>query len=172
MRRLIRLLITGIVTLPLLFSGAAMAATPRIICQHCLQNQSGSPRLNLGIDGSDQGILFTPDGGNGQNWDIVKASDGNYVIYNTGTSNILVRDTGCTSNGGSYKYCVQIIADPGSGRPLADQWKELQTNPYIFENADSGSRCLDNPGGNAPSGSRAVLYPCSTSDAAQKWQGG
>jgi len=137
-----------------------------------LQNQAGPPTLNLGINASNSAILFTPNSGSStQRWDVIKAADGNYVIYNSGTNNILARDTGCKSNGGTYMYCVQVISDPGSGRPLADQWIELQVGPLIFENADSGSRCLDNPGGDAPSAARAVLYPCNTSDSAQKWMG-
>jgi hypothetical protein len=76
-------------------------------------------------------------------------------------------------NGGHYMYCLQLVPDPGAGsRPASDQWIELQTGPFVFENADSGSRCLDNPGGNASPGARAVRFlPCNTGDNAEKWLG-
>lgn len=173
MRHLLRLAIAGIIALPLISSSAALAATPNASCafQRCddlLQNEAET-NLVLGINGI-QGILFTRDGSSTQRWDIVKnTSDGNYVIYNTGTNNILVRDSSCSSNGNTYLYCAKIVSDPGRTRPLQDEWIELQVAPFIFENADSGSRCLDNPGGNAPAGSRVVLFPCSTSDNAEQW---
>lgn len=86
-----------------------------------VQNEAET-NLVLGINGV-QGILFTRDGSPTQRWDIVKNnSDGNYVIYSAGTSNILVRDSSCSSNGNTYMYCTKIVTDPGRGRPLTDEW--------------------------------------------------
>jgi hypothetical protein len=179
MRRLIRLFAPATIALSLTYSGVAIAAnTTSCGGQRCavnLTNQAGS-KLNLGVDANNAVILFTPDSAPTQEWDIFQASDGHYIIYNHSVNNgndILARDTGCTSNGGTYTYCLQLVPDPGAGnRPQSDQWIELRTGPFVFENADSGARCLDNPGGNASAGDRAVLFlPCNTSDAAEKWLG-
>jgi hypothetical protein len=153
--------------------GIAHAALPAASCtgspQRCddlLQNQSET-NLYLG-NSNGTAILYTNDGAQTQRWDIYELSDGNYIIYNNGTNNVLTRGTNCTSNGGEYTYCAIVEAE-GSGPPADQQWSEVQTDPFIFESDGSGDRCLDNPGGNAPAGSQVVLYPCSTSDTAQQW---
>lgn len=137
-------------------------------CDVTFQNQEPSG-LYLGNSGGNA-IVFTADGGQGQRWDVYQVSGNEYAIYNNGTNNVLARGGGCTANGGSYTYCA--VVQPASS-PLAStqEWYELRTDPMVFENADSGSRCLDDPGGNAPAGSRAVLYPCNTSDLGQQWAG-
>jgi hypothetical protein len=173
--RLMVLLCAVTATLMILVPGVAQAqsavsasctGTPQR-CDVTFENEAG--KLLLG-NNSGKMIVFPSDRGNGQRWDVYQARDGNYVIYNHGTSNVVARGGGCTSNGGTYKYCA-VIQLVGKSLPLTQQWIELRTDPMVFENADSGGRCLDDPGGNAPAGSQVVLYPCNTTDSAQQWAG-
>jgi hypothetical protein len=137
-------------------------------CDVTFENEAG--KLFLGNNGGKM-IVFPGDSGNGQRWDVyLVPSDGYYAIYNHRSNNVVGRGGGCTSNGGTYKYCA-VIQGAGSSLPLSQQWIELRTDPMVFENADSGGRCLDDPGGNAAAGSQVVLYPCSTTDPAQQWAG-
>jgi hypothetical protein len=137
-------------------------------CDVTFQNQEPSG-LYLGDNGG-HAIVFTYDGGNGQRWDVYQASGDLYLIYNHGTNNVLFNGSSCTSNGGNYAYCpvVQQVKKPYVS---SEEWVEISQDPMVFENEDSGSRCLDDPGGNAAAGSRVVLYPCNSTDLAQQWGG-
>jgi hypothetical protein len=125
--------------------------------------------MNLG-NNNGTAIVNPSDGNSTQNWDIYQLSNGNYVIYNNGTNNVLARGGGCTTNGGTYMYCA-VVQPEGSGPPENQQWQENRENPMVFESVNSGGRCLDNPGSNAPAGSQVALYPCNVSDANQQWLG-
>ena len=135
-------------------------------CDDLLQNQSGSPMLNLG-NSEGTAILFGNDGSQTQRWDIYQLRDGNYVIYNNGTSNVVTRGTGCMG----LEYCAIVEAQQGTGDSTAvtQQWTEIHIDPFIFEGDRSGSRCLDNYGGDSPPGTQVGLYPCHTNDLAEQW---
>jgi len=116
-------------------------------------------------------IVYPYTGDASQFWDIYSAGNGDYVIYNHGTNNVLTSDGSCTSNGGNYKFCVLVQPFTGTA---TQEWVELRTDPIVFENAASstGGRCLDNPGGDSPPPqAQVVLYPCSTTDHAEQWLG-
>jgi hypothetical protein len=165
------LIAATVLALPVAASGAAQATTaapaaPAAACggspQRCddlLQNQEDTS-LYLG-NSNGNAIAFTNDGAQSQRWDIYQAANGNYVIYNNGTNNVLTRGGSCDANGGHYMYCVTITPDTGpTNRDADQQWFELQTNPFIFQSDGSGVRCLELPGSNAPAGTRVVLFPC------------
>jgi hypothetical protein len=174
-RHLSLLMAVAAAALLLAAPGIAQAASPAVKCQgsyqRCDDLLRNEAEKNLYLGNSNGiAILFTSDGSQTQRWDIYQLSDGNYVIYNNGTNNVLTRGTGCQSNGGTYTYCVVINAEK-SGPPTDQQWTEIQTAPFIFESDGSTNRCLDNPGADAPAGSQVVLYPCNTSDTAEQWFG-
>lgn len=159
--------------LPVTIAGAAQAGTvtPRVACtgspQRCddlLQNQAQGT-LNLG-NSNGTAILFTNDGSQTQRWDIYELADGNYVIYNNGTNNVLTRGGSCEG----YTYCA-VVEPQGSPTPVSQQWTELQVDPFMFESDGSGQRCLDDPNGVAAPGSQVVLAPCNTlgPDTSEDW---
>lgn len=157
--------------LPVTIAGAAQAGTvhsgtvtPRVACtgspQRCddlLQNQAET-FLYLG-NANGTAILNVADGAQTQRWDIYELADGNYVIYNNGTNNVLTRGGSCGVNGSTYLYCA-VVEPQGSPTPADQQWNEVQVDPFIFQSDGSGNRCLDDPDGAAFSGQQAVLYTC------------
>lgn len=153
--------------------GAAQAVPATCSYQRCddlLQNQADTSLYIGNSNGTAPGkaILFTNDGSSTQRWDIAELTDGNYVIYQTGNANnlLIARGSGCDG----LTYCAITEDQTGQTPTIAEQWIEVQVDPFIFESDGSGDRCLDNFGGNSPAGSQIVLYPCSTSgDTAQEW---
>lgn len=161
----------------ILLGGTAYATVPAVACpgspQRCdvqLANQAGA-HLVLGNHNGDA-ILNTSNSNQTQRWDIYRANDGNFIIFNNGTNNVLARGGGCTTNGIQLMFCAVVQPESNlSPLPSSQEWIELRTNPIVFESAQSGGRCLDNPGADAPPGARAGLFPCNTTDTAEQWLG-
>lgn len=162
------LLLPALLSAPSVAQAAIQRSCGGQVCDKYFQNQTTlGPQLWLGTSGG-KAILFTADGAQTQRWDIFQISGtSDFVIYSTGTSNVITRGAGCMG----LLYCAYVEQQVGRGNsiPQDQRWIEVQTNPFIFESEQSGDRCLDNFNGNESAGSQVALFPCSTPDDAQHW---